>query len=143
MRAKVAERLDAVIPHVDWDMVECLASYVRGCGQLQTLDDDFPDLQHPLCKSDISVGQLLAAVASYVDEAVQVSADFGPAPPTEKELLELLNQLATGEGGRCTGELKRRGWIDWKLTEDGVKALAASMDYSTQDPQEDTDADVR
>jgi hypothetical protein len=45
------------------------------------------------------------------------------SPITESELLALLRKLASGEGGRRTGELKRRGWLEWTVTAAGRRAL--------------------
>lgn len=44
---------------------------------------------------------------------------------TEQSLLELLKKMQTGNGGRRTGELKRRGLLEWRVTEAGLAALAA------------------
>jgi len=43
----------------------------------------------------------------------------------EEDLMALLDKLASGEGGRRTGELKRRGFLRWEVTPEGLAALAA------------------
>jgi hypothetical protein len=45
-------------------------------------------------------------------------------PPNEADLLDLLRKLAAGDGGRRTGELKRRGWLEWRVTPAGQAELA-------------------
>jgi hypothetical protein len=37
--------------------------------------------------------------------------------------LDLLAKLASGEGGRRTGALKRAGYLEWTVTEAGQRAL--------------------
>lgn len=41
----------------------------------------------------------------------------------ESSLFDLLQKLENGEGGSRTGELKRRGWLRWEVTEKGKAAL--------------------
>jgi hypothetical protein len=40
--------------------------------------------------------------------------------------LDLLRKLASGEGGRRTGALRRAGYLEWTVTEAGLRALSAT-----------------
>lgn len=40
--------------------------------------------------------------------------------------LELLSKLASGEGGRRTGALRRAGYLEWTVTPRGLAALLAA-----------------
>lgn len=52
--------------------------------------------------------------------AIDTLADF-----TEDVLdLHLLAKLASGEGGRRTGALKRAGYLEWTVTDAGLAALS-------------------
>lgn len=46
------------------------------------------------------------------------------AEATEADILDLLRRLASGEGGRRTGDLMRRGWIRVAVTEAGRAVLS-------------------
>lgn len=43
---------------------------------------------------------------------------------SESDLMDLLGKLISGEGGRRTGELKRRGWLKWEVTDAARQALS-------------------
>lgn len=56
-------------------------------------------------------------------EARAAEENSGDDSATESDLLDLLHKLASGEGGRRTGELARRGWLRWEVTEEGRRVL--------------------
>jgi hypothetical protein len=66
--------------------------------------------------------------ALYLDIIRVACAALGDEvhPPDEPELpaMDLLRKLVSGEGGRRTGDLMRRGWIEVRVTPAGEKALA-------------------
>lgn len=57
--------------------------------------------------------------------------------PTEPDLLDLLGKLASGEGGRRTGELLRRGWIKVEVTMFGRAALGLPAPKPSPVPEGD------
>lgn len=42
--------------------------------------------------------------------------------------LDLLMRLAFGVGGRRTGALRRAGYLEWRVTDEGIRALRRYAD---------------
>lgn len=75
----------------------------------------------------------LRSVAQYADglhfagrlkDEKIVRAALGPEPVAEEGPdLDLLYKFATGIGGRRTGALKRAGFLEWRVTDAGYRAI--------------------
>ncbi len=66
----------------------------------------------------------LAGYAQAMDDALVGSQRKPPAESEPPEIdLDLLRKLASGEGGRRTGALKRAGLVAWTITAEGRKML--------------------
>lgn len=59
-------------------------------------------------------------------EVERLRAELAGALSMQKENdMNLLRKLASGEGGRRTGALKRAGFLEWTVTPAGLAALAS------------------
>jgi hypothetical protein len=72
--------------------------------------------------SDVVAGALASAAADRAElEALRPRRKL--FSEREPGLLDLLRKLASGEGGTRAGELKRRGWLSWTVSDAGLAAL--------------------
>lgn len=64
-------------------------------------------------------------IAAHERRTAELRAALADARSMQKENdMNLLRKLASGEGGRRTGALKRAGYLEWTVTEKGLAALA-------------------
>ena len=67
-------------------------------------------------------------------ESKEKGDGYRSCDPSESDLMDLLGKLDSGEGGKRTGELRKRGWLTWEVTEAGKAALANGCTH--RDPKE-------
>lgn len=90
------------------------------------LGDRFEEAKAEVARLRAEVGRLREVHASdcYMASGAGTHCDCGVGQGAEGDALSLLRKLASGKGGRRTGALMRAGYIEVRVTEAGLAALA-------------------